>query len=433
MLIVTPPEFSTAPATGLTTPVEWALSLDGEMVMDHGECVATLLPHDPELVLVLPPRTVSWHRIAIPKVPQTKLRAVLDGILEERVLSDTAELHFALEPGGRSGQTLWVAACQKEWLVGWLQSLERAGRPVSRVVPALWPLNPLVPAVDPNGTDLGREPTLHWAFSETDQIWLATTCPLGVRCTPLRESAKSTFGESSFGVTGAVPTTQAVDLALPDTPTTSWLADPAVAAVAERALGHRFELVSRPSWLLQCALSDWNLAQFDLSQSAAARRGQRWRRNLRRWRSSPTFRAARWGLAALIAVQLVGLNAAAWAERNALNAKRMAVAQTLQQTFPHVTLVLDAPVQMQRELSLLLKSSGTLSTGDLESQLAGVAVASGAPDTIPTTIAYRNDESRLGGWRGSPETLNALVQVLERNGWQVRIEGSELVLKAAQP
>ncbi|MFN3492866.1 MAG: type II secretion system protein GspL, partial [Hydrogenophaga sp.] len=299
MLIVTPPEFSTAPASGLTTLVDWALSSDGEMVVDHGQCVATLLPHDAELVLVLPPRSVSWHRVTVPKVPQAKLRAVL---------SDTAELHYALEPRGRSGQTLWVAACQKEWLVGWLQSLERAGRPVSRVVPALWPLNPLVPASDVASPDTGMQPTLHWAYSEDDQIWLATASPVGVRCTPLRESAKSTFGESSFGTTagGSAP---ALDLVLPDSATTSWLADPAVAATAERSLGHRFELVSRPSWLLQCALSEWNLAQFALSQSPAARRSQRWRRNLRRWRSSPQFRAARWGLGALLAVQLVGLNA----------------------------------------------------------------------------------------------------------------------------
>jgi general secretion pathway protein L len=206
-----------------------------------------------------------------------------------------------------------------------------------------------------------------------------------------------------------------------------------VAATAERSLGHRFELVSRPSWLLQCALSEWNLAQFDLSQSPAARRSQRWRRNLRRWRSSPQFRAARWGLGALLAVQLVGLNAVAWAERNALNEKRVAVAQTLQQTFPQVTLVLDAPVQMQRELTLLLKSSGALSFGDLESQLAGVAAAASDPQTIPTTIVYSNEESRLGGWRGPPETLSALAQALERNGWQVRVEGNELLLRAARP
>lgn len=434
MLIVTSPEFSTAPAAGLTTEVDWALSVDGEMVMDHGQCVATLLPHDTELVLVLPPRAVSWHRVVVPKVPQAKLRAVLEGILEERVLSDTTELHFAVEPGARPGQTLWVAVCDKEWLIGWLQTLERAGRPVSRVVPALWPLNPLTPPTDPNGLDLSKEPTLHWAYSEADQIWLATASPMGVRCTPLRESVSSTFGESSFGgASSAAGTPPSIDIDLTNPPTTSWLADPSVAAVTERALGRRFELVSRPSWLLQCALSDWNLAQFDLSQSAAARRGQRLRRTMRRWRSAPSYRAARWGLGALLAVHLVGLNVAAWREHSALDTKKAAVTQTLQQTFPQVTLVVDAPVQMRRELSLLLKNSGTLSASDLETQLAAVAAVSGEAQTIPTAISYADEETRLGGWRGPPELVESMAQTLSQSGWRARVEGNDLLVSPAPP
>ncbi|MDO8905468.1 type II secretion system protein GspL [Hydrogenophaga sp.] len=433
MLIVTASDFSVAPTAGPSALVDWALSADGEMVLDHGQCAASLLPRDADVVLVLPPRAVSWHRVVLPKVPQAKLRAVLDGLLEERVLSDTNELHFALEPGGRSGQTVWVAACAKAWLQSWLQALEGVGRPVSRIVPSLWPLTPLTPNSDVNDASLSAEPTLHWAHDEGDQVWLATSCPLGVRCTPLRESANSTFGESAFG--GLAPATAGppVDIATSDPATTRWLADPSVAAMAERALNQRFDLVSRPSWLLQCAFSDWNLAQFDLSLSSGARRGQRWLRTARRWRSSPTFRAARWGLAALVAVQLVGLNVAAWAERNTIEAKKVAARQTLQQTFPHVSLVLDAPVQMQRELTQLLKVSGMLSPADLESLLGTIAQSSVEPRPIPAAIAYSNNEGRFGAWRGSEESLNALIQAMERGGWQVRIEGSDLFIRPPMP
>ena len=122
-------------------------------------------------------------------------------------------------------------------------------------------------------------------------------------------------------------------------------------------LQQRFELVARPAWLLRCAQSDWNLAQFDLSLSAGVRRSQRLRRTLRQWRSAPAWRPARWGLAALVGAQLLGLNAAAWHERSLLSAKQEAVQQTLQTSFPQVTLVLDAPVQMQRELARLQQAS----------------------------------------------------------------------------
>ncbi len=433
MLIVTASDFSVAPAANPSALLDWALSADGESVLDHGQCAASLLPRDADVVLVLPPRAVSWHRVSLPKVPRVKLRAVLDGLLEDRLLSDVAELHFALEPGGRPGHAVWVAACAKPWLRAWLQMLENAGRPVSRIVPSLWPLTSLTPASDASGADLGAEPVLHWAHDEGEQVWLATTCPMGVRCTPLRDSATSTFGESVFSGLAPLATGTPVDIATSDPHTTRWLADPSVAALAERSLGQRFDLVSRPSWLLQCAFSDWNLAQFDLSLSAGARRGQRWRSTLRRWRGAPAFRAARWGLAALVAVQLVGLNVTAWAERDAIAAKKAAISQTLQQAFPHVSLVLDAPVQMQRELSQLLKQTGTLSPDDLENLLAAIAQSSREPRPLPATITFGNGEGRFGAWRGGEEALLALRQNLERGGWHVRQEGNEILLRPTTP
>ena len=129
--------FSIAPAAGSTAQVDWATSTTGQSVLYHGQSAASLLPRDDDVVLVLPPRAVSWHRLALPKVGSARLRAVLDGLLEDRLLTDTIEMHFALEPGGRAGQTVWVAACERAWLRSWLQALETACRPVSRIVPSM--------------------------------------------------------------------------------------------------------------------------------------------------------------------------------------------------------------------------------------------------------------------------------------------------------
>ncbi|MDP2162668.1 MAG: type II secretion system protein GspL [Hydrogenophaga sp.] len=417
MLILTPSDFSVAPPAGPTALLDWATSANDLQVLDHGQCAASLLPRDDDVVLVLPTRAVSWHRLAIPKVAGARLRAVLDGLLEDRVLSDTAELHYALEPGGRSGQTVWVAACDKAWLRGWLQALEAAGRPVTRIVPSLWPL----PAteIDQPGT------ALHWAHDESGQAWLASASALGVSCTPLPPAeGHSSFGELTAGLSMAAPDA--------DPDFSRWLADPAVASQAERALNRRFELVPRPDWLLQCARSDWNLAQFDLSLSTGARRGQRLRQSLRRWRSAPAWRPARWGFVALVAVQLVGLNAAAWSERSALQAKQGALRSTLQNTFPQVSLVLDAPVQMQRELGRLQQASGALSARDLETLLA--ALAQVAPPNLPPppVLVYADGELRLSEWATDEQTLSELALALERNGWRTRLDGTELSLQAAR-
>jgi general secretion pathway protein L len=202
-----------------------------------------------------------------------------------------------------------------------------------------------------------------------------------------------------------------------------------VAALAERTLDQRFELVPRPAWLLRCAQTDWNLAQFDLSLSAHARRGQRLKQLLRRWRSAPAWRPARWGLAALVAVQLVGLNGAAWHERSCLNAKQQALGQTLQQGFPQVALVLDAPVQMRRELNRLQQASGTLSGSDLEAMLGALAQAAPGELAAPTALAYTTGEGRFSGWRASEDQLRTLQQSLQGSGWRARLEGNELTLQ----
>jgi len=420
VLILTPADFSVAPASGPAAVLDWASSVNGETVTDSGQSAASLLPRDDDVVLVLPPRVVSWHRMAVPKVSGARLRAVLDGLLEDRLLTDTANMHFALEPGGRPGQTVWIAACERGWLRGWLQALEAAGRPVARMVPALWPLAP----------QEGAMPTLHWAHHEGNQVWLATASPLGVRCTPLEDGGQSGWGESAFGGLSTSAGSIANELLNADPTTTRLLADPSVAGLAERAFNQRFDLIAKPAWLLQCAQSDWNLAQFDLSLSAGARRGQRLRQTLRRLRSAPDWRPARWGLGALVAVQLLGLNLAAWTERNSLDTKQQAVTQTLQQTFPQVTLVLDAPVQMQRELARIQQSSGQLSSNDLEALLGALAQNTPMAGTTPGSLSFTTGELRARGWPLDDAGLNEVQGALERSGWRVRSDGGELTLQA---
>jgi general secretion pathway protein L len=415
VLILTPTDFSRSAATP-TSGLDWVRSSNGLQAADHGSCAPSLLPADTDVVLVLPPRSVSWHRVALPKVAAGRLRAALDGMLEDRLLDDPAKLHFALEPQGRPGQTLWVAACEKSWLTSWLQVLDAAGRPVSRIVPALWPTLA-------GGNDSGD--VVHWAHQEGDRVWLASASPQGVRCVSLREQGASVFGDSALGALGpgSGGATESAPL-VADPGTTRWFADPSVTALAEQLCNERFELMPPPAWLVRCAQSDWNLAQFDLSLSSGARRGQRLRQALRQWRSAPAWRPARWGLAALVLSLVVGLNALAWMERNSLNVKQQAATRLLQSTFPEVTVVLDAPAQMRRSLARLQQSTGTLSHDDLEAMLA--AVAAGAPDASPGSIDFDTGSARLGAWTIPQDRLASLQQNLRGMGWQATLDGGSL-------
>jgi general secretion pathway protein L len=416
VLILTPSSFSITSTAGPNAAVDWASSPDGRQVSNHGTSALSALPTDAELVLVLPPQSVSWHQIALPKVPAARLRAVLDGLLEERLLSDTAELHFALAPGAKAGATVWVAACHKAWLQRWVQALEQSGRPVTRIVPGLSPLSATAA-----GETTAPGLTVHWAHHQSDQAWLASASATGVSCTPLTPQA------------GA-----ALDITAPsDNAQVEWLTEPAAAAQAERCFDQRFALLTLPNWLLRCAQSGWNLAQFDLSLSNSARRGQRLRQFWRELRGSPAWRPVRWGLAALVAVQLIGINAAAWQERRALKAKQVAVSQVLTSTFPHVTLVLDAPVQMQRELANIRQSSGQLSTLDMEAMLSAIARAGAEEPVTLRSIQYQRQGSAGDGqFVGDESAATAwprLEAALRRAGWDTSVQDNRLTLRPAQP
>jgi general secretion pathway protein L len=119
-LIVTLP--LSMPETG--TEYDFVLTPDGRIVTRLGRAAASLLPSvskaGDEVVAVVPARALSWHRVDLPKGvidnrlisrggQPARLRAVLEGLLEEQLLDDPATVHFALAPDARAAQPVWVA------------------------------------------------------------------------------------------------------------------------------------------------------------------------------------------------------------------------------------------------------------------------------------------------------------------------------------
>lgn len=428
MLIVAPANLSMADPQGRESLVDWVRSSNGELVLADGQGELTGLPADNDVVLVLPPRALSWHRVDVPKVGQARLRAVLEGLLEDRLLDDVEDLHLAVEPGKRPGQTMWVAACRKGWLSGWLDALAAAGRPAARIVPSLWPLPSATVPGQAADVALDTSPSLHWAHEEGEMRWLTSASPAGVSSLPLPSQGGT---NAQTLLSALMPTTDIDPFSAVDEPqAVRWMADPAVASVAESVLGQRFELVTRQDWMMQAAFADWNLAQFGFSLSAGARHGQRWRSLVRRWRTAPAWRPARWGLAAVLLVQIVGLNVAAWSEQHSLQAKETRVRQLLQQSFPQVTLVLDAPAQMRREVARLQQASGTLGAGDLETQLSALGQTLPDARSWPTRIQFDNGQAQFGAWQAEGVTPERVVQSLRTSGWQAAWDGDAVRMQS---
>ena len=406
---------------GTATEYSYTLTADGHTALTHATAPAALLPEPArpggEVVAVVPARALSWQRVPLPAgLPlgagqQTpRLRAVLDGLLEDRVLDDAAQLHFALQPGAQAGTPNWVAVCDRAWLREHLQALEAAGRRVARVVPEL----------APGPTASGRPELCALGTPEDACVVLAGHgADLGVAVLPLSPMALTL-------ARGGLP-------AAPDGEDDAIVvrAEPAVAALAERTLNTRVALHTASQRALEAARGDWDLAQFELASTGRTRALRKLGSLASALLHAPQWRAARWGAALLVVAHLVGLNAWAWQERKTLAAKQAAVRSTLTQTFPQVQVVVDAPLQMERELAQLRQATGSVSARDLEPLLAAAGAAL-PPGQQPTGIEYTPGELRLRGLALGPEELAAFTANLQSAGYRARQDDNSLLLQAVE-
>lgn len=392
----------TLPLEPATSGTEWAYAVtaDGRSVSDHGAAPAALLPlpkgTGAEVVAVVPVQAIAWHRVDLPKgiSPGTpRMRAALEGLLEEHLLDDTEAVHLALAPGARAGAPAWVASCDRAWLRHALQLLEAARRPVSRIIPEF----------APEGT-----PALVVLGDPEQPIVVA----------------------SSADAVLALPLSAAALPLLPPLPEEApRVAEPSVAAIAEQLLQHKFDLQTGPQRWVQAARTDWDLAQFDFASSSRARAVKKLATGWAEVLHGTPWRPVRWAAVLLVAVNLLGLNAAAWKERSSLDDKRAAIRRTLTDTFPNVKVVVDAPVQMEREVTTLRQDTGVGSARDLDALLAALAAAL-PPGRIPASLEYAGGQLRVAGLALPPEQFRGIAAQLKPLGYAASLQGDIVVVTA---
>lgn len=403
LLILALPPGMPAPAGSYA----WATSVDGQTVTAHGHAAATLLPpagRGMDVVAVVPATQLSWHRADLPRGigPRSpRLRSTLIGLLEEQLLDDPEELHFALGPAATDGTSVWVAICRRDWLASHLQALDAAQRPVARIVPEL------APQADGLEIVVTGEP-------DHASVLMSGLPPSGsVQALPLSASTLALLRSQSEGSRSAGVRSRA---------------EPAVAALAERWLNQPVALVAPAQRLLEASHSLWDLAQFELARTGAARASRRVGAAWRELLHAPRWRPARWGLALLLLIQLAGLNARAWQVRDELDARRARIDATLTQAFPQVRVVVDAPVQMAREVAVLRQGTGAATPRDFEAMLG--AVARIGPGTAPPgAIEFTNGELRLKGVQLTASALTDAQLALRPLGYRVDAEAGDVVVR----
>jgi len=376
----------------------YALSPDGLAIASQGACAAGLLPRADSVALVLSDSDVSWHRITLPKAPAAKLRAALSGVLEEALLDDADSVHLALAPLPVAGQPTWVAAVDRPWLVAELAALEKANVFVDRVLPLSWPDDP--PCGHFSHVDAAEHepPVLNWADAEgVVTLRLQGGLARNLLPQPLPEGSRVS-------------------------------ATPAAAAVAERWLDMPVAVMPQAERALQATRSLWNLRQFDLARRS---KGIRALRDGLRGLLSPAWRPLRYGLLALVVTQVIGLNVWAWHLRSAIDARRAAQVTLLQTTFPQVRAVLDAPLQMQREVALLRSAAGKPDETDLEPLLQAAAAVWPADLAAVESIRFEPGRLTLAASSWNAAQIEQFRAQLRPQGLQVESVEGRLVLSRA--
>jgi general secretion pathway protein L len=375
-----------------STELVFVLSPDGRTMTAQGAAPLALLPKADVTVLVVPARRLTFHSIMVPQAPKAKLKAALEGLLEDRLLESTDAQAYALAPDAKARQTSWVASYDRRWLVDVCTSFDEAGHRLASVVPQAWP----------------SDTTTLAATGSPDDPWLVKAGADGVLAVPLKSGG--------FLIAGLEDNTPII------TP-------PELSTQVESALQRPVQLRSQGQNLLASRASPWELAQFDLKLGNA----KPWLKTLNRaWTQllhQPRWRAVRWGLVGLVVVNLVGLNVLAWREKSALQDKQALQARLFAQTFPKVSLIVNPALQMRRELDALSARSATLSRSDMETQLGALSASLGDGEGLnPASLSFANGQLNLKGLALPPERSASMKQILDGQGFSLEQANDTLTL-----
>jgi general secretion pathway protein L len=357
-----------------------------------------------EVVALLPATATSWHKVTLPpglqKQPARCLQA-LQGLLEDRLLSDPTHLHFALQSGWKNTPHPWVAVCDRVWLEDHLRVLEKANLTVHRIVPEL----------SPDSTLNVNNHCKIIALGEGDTGWIwVTHYDQGVYGYPMRSLL-------------AQP--EALGLSNKDLQDIAIQAEPGVVELTGQILNVTPQLIPPGQHWKTAVAGSWDLAQFHLRATTLSRQVKTLQRAISNFKYGPSWRPVRWGVLTLLACQMIGLNAWAWKTRANWQIQQQNLSHLLRETFPKTTVVIDAPMQMAREVEQLRQASGQLSATDLEAMLSalGKAMPEGIPS--PGQWHYQPGQLRLKNFKPNQVAQQVLQTSLQAHGYKWTAQGDD--------
>jgi general secretion pathway protein L len=370
-----------------------------------GETPLALLPKAGSIDLVFDPTDVFVTAIEPPKLSEGKLRLALPNILEDRLLADASDCHFAFNvPRGGSGTTtiaalpkMPVAVIDRGVLTRALDACAEAGYRVRAAYSEIYTVPPPAAGVLSVRVDRGRgiaRSATHDGFSfelagdEAPAALALAVRQLGVRSIKAygREAARISPLATGLGVQ--------IDIVPSDVDTVS----------ADNAVN-----------LLQGSFAQGGMLStlMPLAGRAAALRGV-------------SFKAPLIWTAVGAIVALVGMNAY-WLKLEAeAKALKQQMENAFRASFPQTTAVVDPVLQTKRQLNDLRARAGLPSANDFSVLNARTALLlSAAPLGSVGGLEYRDGALKVkfkGGMADNPAFQNTLRSAAVQQGLTIRFE-----------
>lgn len=346
-----------------SVPIHWTTRTASQV--DHGTAADLAeLPAGPRwntLLVWTPPADTVVTRIRLPTRNARKIAQALPFALEDHLLGDPTELHFAYQR--EQDDMLAVAVTARERLQQWLQALQAARLQPSRLCPATLSL--------PLDVD-------DWALAFVeDWIWVRSgpytgfVCPATTDTVPPLLTAALQEASSS----ASMPARITVFNAPAGLPADAWSA----------ALQLEVNLAAESLWDARITtLPPLNLLQGEFAPTRGLRN-----------RLRPLLPAA--VIAAVWLTGTLGLSFWEWWQLERQHrANQAAMTALFRQTFPEAKVVLDPALQMERSLEALRAQTGSAGHGDFLPLLASVAPTLGTnADANLRTLKYADSKVTL--------------------------------------
>ncbi len=375
--------------------------------------IGKVLPRGTRVVLLVAAEDVSFSRADVPALSGLRLREALPNLVEDRTVGEMGTLHVALGGGAggtSTGNERALAVVDRTWLAAIQVHVARAGLRVAAIVAEslLVPWQPgewsVAGVAGDSASDL--------------RLWIRTDAQQAIPLPDDAASAAATAGALARGAPlrpSRIRVYAARDVRPRLAPTTDAMGRAGHVAVEEGGGDPFVEWLRArgPDGTFGPPLS---LLGFESSADGLSSTAKRWR-------------IAAMLLVALAVVQIAGLQWE-WARlRGEANGLRATAASTLTTAFPETRVVLDAPLQMSRNLAALRASSGHSDPADFSSMMAASGrIFAAVPSNGVKGAEYeaRSLKLRLApGIATAPDERERYVALAAQEGYLLRFDTAQ--------